>query len=409
MSWKQPICLAGITAAAVLALPAAAAEWAIEPSVTLRQEYNDNMRLTTQPHNAVWGTILSPSLKLSTRTEVSEIALGGRLGINRYSGDASLNREDQYYTLHSSLASEHSNWGLDASYSKDSTLVSELDATGVVQAQRQRGYLTVSPSWTYQVNERNGLRLDYQYAQARYEDPQPVGLINYSNQSASASWLYQLSERDQLTASVYQSRFDTSPHNYDARTNGVQGAWRRDFSETMQASVSIGMRNTKSTIRSQAYQLVSTGIPGLYLLVLVPETREYSSSGSVLKGSLTKRFERSSVVLNLSRDVNPSGNGSLVETDTLSLDGDYRFSETLRGSVNFTTYRSRYLGEIVTGNDRRYLEITPRLSWRMTEWWTLDAGYRYSRQNYTDAGVRATSNLVYVGLSYIWPKISYAR
>ena len=41
------------------------AEWSAEPSVTLRQDYNDNINLTSAPHKPVWGTILSPAITLS--------------------------------------------------------------------------------------------------------------------------------------------------------------------------------------------------------------------------------------------------------------------------------------------------------------------------------------------------------
>ena len=40
-----------------------AAEWSATPSVKLQQEYNDNIRMTNQPHDSVWGTVLAPRLE----------------------------------------------------------------------------------------------------------------------------------------------------------------------------------------------------------------------------------------------------------------------------------------------------------------------------------------------------------
>ena len=61
MNWlltlrKAATVKAALTAALAGCIPFSvlAAEWSAEPSVSLREEYNDNIHLTTSPHNSVW-------------------------------------------------------------------------------------------------------------------------------------------------------------------------------------------------------------------------------------------------------------------------------------------------------------------------------------------------------------------
>ena len=42
-------------------------------------------------------------------------------------------------------------------------------------------------------------------------------------------------------------------------------------------------------------------------------------------------------------------------------------------------------------------------------WWTLSGGYSYSHVKYDSTPVGATANVVYVVLSYTWPKVSVSR
>ena len=46
-----------------------AAEWSVLPSIGVRGVYNDNLLLTTLPHDATYGYWLSPAAEFSGKTE----------------------------------------------------------------------------------------------------------------------------------------------------------------------------------------------------------------------------------------------------------------------------------------------------------------------------------------------------
>ena len=173
---------------------AVAAEWSVEPSVSAREEYNDNIRFTNAPHPGVWQTTLSPKVKFSSKTEVSEVSGSAQMNFNRYANEHDLDRNDRMFSVLGSLTSERDVWGMNASYNQDSTSESERLTTGVVQSRTQRSVTGLSPSWSRALTEKSSVRLDYNYQGVKYANP--VGLTDYTNQQATGTWQYQWSEQD---------------------------------------------------------------------------------------------------------------------------------------------------------------------------------------------------------------------
>ena len=164
-----------------------AAEWSIEPSISLREEYNDNIRFTTSPHPGVWYSRISPSLKLSSKTEVSEVSGLAQLNLNQYACDPQVeNRNDKFLTLFTRLESERNTWAMNGSYIQDSTSESERANTGVVhQTRTQRSAISLNPSWTRTLTDRSAFRLEYNYQDVKYDAH--INLNDYTSQQVSGT------------------------------------------------------------------------------------------------------------------------------------------------------------------------------------------------------------------------------
>ena len=409
-----------------------AAEWSIEPSISLREEYNDNIRFTTSPHPGVWQSRLSPSLSLSSKTEVSEVSGLAQLSINRYAGDPQVeDRNDQLFSLLTRLQSERNTWAMNASYKQDSTAESERIATGVVQVRTQRTALSLSPSWTRTLTERSSFKLDYNYQEVKYDEH--INLNDYTSQRVGGALQYQLSERDQVTVSANYSVVEYAPiirqltgvsvlsisppiislgSGADAlvnesSTSSVQAGVTRQFSETLRGSLSLGRRSTVSSASHACTSCFTTGFTPINTF-----TSETSGSGSSFSATLEKTFDAAKVSGFASRDANPSGSG-LVETDRFGVSLNRNLTEKLTGYFDAIAYRTKYIG--VTAPGSRYYTVEPKLNWRFTERWTLDAGYRYARYepdsdaNSTAVADAITSNAVYLNLAYNWPKMAVSR
>jgi hypothetical protein len=115
------------------------------------------------------------------------------------------------------------------------------------------------------------------------------------------------------------------------------------------------------------------------------------------------------VTASLGRELNPSGVGALIQTDLLAASVSQDLSPTWTATLGTGIYKTRYVGAAVAPNKSTYFRIEPRVSWRITPYWTLDAGYAFQRQKYEIQPDAATANIVYVTVSYAWQKIAVSR
>ena len=391
--------------------PSLGAEWSAEPSVVVRGEYNDNLSLTPAPHPSVWGTILSPDIKFSGATETLTVTGGLNLSFDRYYGEAGLNTNNYDFSLRSSYKGERDTLGLDVDAIRDPTLVSELATTGVVLAYRQRNGVTAKSSWNRSLTEATALIANYSFTNVHYDDTAGTSLIDYQDQSASFGVQSNLDERSLVSVSAYYDRYETNPSSFTADTYGIQGGYERAFSETLRGNITVGWRRTQSTIQSNALVCNGPIIVGVCFgtITEVTSAQKNTTSGYTLNAFLEKRSETDALSSQVSREIYPTGVGSLVQTDRVQVGWTKQWSETFSSSLSAAAYKSQYIGGVVTGSDSRYYTIEPRLSWRLSEWWVIDAGYHYAHQKSQSNPLSASANVVYLSVRYAWPKLSVSR
>jgi uncharacterized protein (PEP-CTERM system associated) len=402
----------GCLATSLAASCAMAADYSFQPSVAVRTEYNDNIQLSPDFRRNVWGVIVSPDAKFSAATERLDVVGGVSLGVVRYFNEPSLDTVNHALTLRSGYRTERGRLALDLDSVKDPTLVSELEETGTVLAYRQRRLWSARPSWTWSYDERTAFIASYSYRDVNYEEGPGSGLVDYRSQLGSIAVQRSLSEWQVVTAAVYYDYYKTHPVNSEAETYGFQIGYRHAFSETLRGELVAGWRTTQSTVASNA--LVCNGFILLGAcfgeVVELTSVAKDRSSGYTLDASIEKRTQTDTVTGRLSRQINPSGVGLLVQTDRVGMTWARQWSPTVNSSVDAAAYQARYIGEFGGSNsDNRYYRIESRLDWRLSDVWTMTGGYRYSHQKYESTPLTATGNLVYVTLAYVWPTYSVSR
>lgn len=405
-----PAWFLGLLIGAVVSAGAPAAEWAIEPAVSLRTEYNDNLRLTLAPHDSVSLSTLSPQLTLRRTTEISDISLRGLVNLNRYWDDSSLNSTDYIYNLNASLLGERSRLSLNSAYVRDSTLASELTETGVLTARTQRSSIRVNPQWSWSVTPLSAVGVGYSFTDVSYADSQSAGLTDYRSQDVSIWGSHKFGERDEVQLGAYYAEYETRPAAYESATRGMTVTYLRDFSERTKVSAQAGVRRTDATRQALTQILVPTFIPGLFQIVLVPQQIDSRDSGALLNvGIDTKWSARTALRGRISRELNPSGSGSLVESDRISAGVSHGFSERTNLSVSASAYRSRFADAALSQGNSRYYALEASLSSRLDEHWSVSAGYRYARQRYESANAQVDANVIFVSARYDWKKMAVSR
>lgn len=403
----------------VLATPffvgaAQAAEWAAEPSVTVREEYNDNYRLTTIDPDKVWQTTLDPRLALYRRSEVWDFMTSGRVRASHFAGEDGLDTVDTFLNAGVSRRFERGSIDLTAEQINDTTLQDEiLDIdTGITVEQVDRSQRTFSVSGQHMLTETVWIEGSVGQTNVRYDDGDRFGLLDYDYTTPSVQLVYQWTPKTQIFGTLSHSKVSyDNASALESKTNSLQIGASHDFTETWTLSGSVGSRRTSTS------QTVPTAVerpgfeifyPFIYDIVYVP--RDSESTGLVFDATLNREFETGAISLTATRSVMPSATGTDTESTRLGLTGTRRLSAKLSTALAVTYFQSSTVGGVTTRADNDRYRIAPSLGWRLSEELMLNAGYAYTAvEREVSNSDKADSNSLFISLGYTWPRIAVSR
>jgi hypothetical protein len=368
-----------------------AAEWSLLPSISVKGLYNDNLLLTNLPHDATYGYWVSPAAEFAGKTERLEVS--GRFAadfVSYYGG-----RESRFTNLFLPLTlrykTETDLLGFTGGFTRDNTFMGELLDTGLVLNFAQRNQWTANPSWTRSITETLSVQSSFQFNDTTYENGLPLGLVDYQLLGGSGGLLYQFTEQDQIQLSGLYVNYHTtnSPSPFRASFPGVNLSLTHAFTETLTGTAFGGPRFVNSTT-----QTVNDNIKDQRTVWL-------------FGASLAKKFESTSIKVNVARDIVPSGFGRLLQTDRAGVTVSHDLSETLTASFD----GAGYIVSSASGgtfNERRLFSATPTIAWKFLEWWKLELSYTY-RWRGGESIPEAMSNGTMFMLTYYPPKLALSN
>ena len=370
-----------------------AAEWSAEPSLGLKGEYNSNLLLVSG-NNQVWGVWVNPGVKFKGSTETLEVEGGARAEFVRYYGENDREFTNLYFPLKASYRWDRMTFGFDGGYTRDNTLMSELRQTGFVLAFTQRNLGAAAPSVTVDLTERLSWQTSYQFMDAQYQDGIRFGLVDYQVHGGMTGLTYTSSERDQVSLTG-EYTYVTMPAILQHSTYyGAQVGWTHDFGHEVTGSLSGGTRFITSMQNFSSGSLSDDEMVWLY------------------HAFLRKKFERTMVQLDASREVNPSGFGLLVKTERYGATVSHGLTETLTlalegGLYHVSGVASTGFSQSIPHN--QFVSVSPRLSWKFAQWWALDVAYTYAERGVGSLNQWSFSNATFVMLTYGGAKWSVSR
>ncbi|MFQ6023141.1 MAG: outer membrane beta-barrel protein [Acidiferrobacterales bacterium] len=371
----------------------AAAGWSFEPAIETGAEYDTNVRLTTGPHDSVWGATIAPELILNKETERTRVDLGLLLVSTQYSGDEVDDIDDQVLTVGTrQQITERASWGFDGSFIRD-TLLRGVDTFGapidipdvdledtdvaLVQQRVRRERLRLRPLWTYALTPRTSGLLEYRFVDASFSDIGTTDLVDYDRNRI----LYTLSTRLTGAKSVNfvadVSRYRAPDANTETDNVSLLGGMGYAFSETLRGEFLVGVRETS----------------------FEPESPVDDTSGVVYRASLEKRSEVTALTMILRRDIDPTGVGESVETDELIILLRRELSPRLTFRFRADLFENKSLQ--VANVDRKYYEVEPLLRWQWTRSRFLQGAYRYRRNRRDIDQESADSNSVFFSVVFV--------
>lgn len=388
-----------VTSLALAWTGSATAAWQVEPSIALEGRYDDNPRMVQGGGDDTFASTLSAALELANVDEVRSTRGLLRLDAINYSGsDERLrDRNNQVGRLQHLRKGERSRWGFDASYRRDSLIRTAEVAfdpddvqiepdddvdDALIQASVRRERLVFRPFIERNLSERHLLRGEYRYNDASYDDPPDlvVPLHDYTEHRLSLTNFYNVSEINTISATLEASNYSRQDSG-DYDTYSLRTGYSHRFTELTSAGFQVGVSRAEFEFDG----------------VKDEETAMVFDLSATKRASLTRYDAR------VSRRLYPSGSGHVVETNELVFNLNRRMTELSTLRVRSRIYEYEALADDQPESNRRYLNVDAGIVRRMSQWWTLEGGYRYRRQKRDTDADSADSHAVFFSVKYTRP------
>lgn len=378
-----------------------AAEWSLDSGVRTYYEYNDNLFLTTLPHESVSKLVLQPDLKFRAVEKNWETKLQARLNSNHYS-EPNLDSNDQYYLMDGSYRRERDTFSIKGVYDLDSSLDTDSADFGISGERVNRTTTSVSPSYSRMLSERLQATLSYSLIETKYDDTTNTGFVPYKADVGSVSMAYNLTQRDKLSGIVQYTDYASLNGLSEYQMLIMRVGLSRQLSEVLSVDLMVGTSERDTINRfTNSFDFFGT---------TVTQTQEsnFDNSGLILDAGFNYSTEVASLAGRLSRDNVTSSYGGVDEVDKFSL--VYNRSLSSRWSYKLDGQYDETRSDITSTSFRDYnlLKLKAEISHYLDRNWRISASYRYMKREFVTQYQNGVpdSNTLYIGMTYNYSKLA---
>ncbi len=381
----------------------ASGDFTFNPSLQFRGEYDDNINFDNTNEQSDWLGVFIPSLKAAWQTPRLNVNGDAEAEIRRFASKDQYDDEYERYKIDGSYQLlERLSLEAGASYTKDSTLDSELEETGIVENLYGRERYTLNAGSSYQFGERVSTSLNYSYADTKYDSPFNT---DYDSNSivGSISYLFR-NQRDQvfLQPTYYHYNSDISKvDNY-----GLSLGWNRSLSEKLTISCYLGIRYTETEYYYQYYVPIFDPSNGTITWEKIEETINEEDFGGTADISLSGKTETLNYKLTYNHDVSYTSNGYPINRDRFVGSINWNINQRLRTGFDSGLYFSK-ASDDYDNEDSIYFYLHPHLSYRLMKNHYLQLHYRYARTQDKTLKKNDTydRNRVWLAMVFNFPKL----
>lgn len=373
---------------------AGAEEVRLVPNLSLRQQFTDNYRYSSQRKEAAM-SILVPGIELGVKTErleaTASVSLECLLSFVRNEGYlGALNRN--YAGTVSYLTTPTTHVSGTATYLDLPNPDRPLTVNGVLisPASFSQQLLGVSGGW--RISELLGSVMQYDYS--RYDFSPPTSSTNTTN-SVSTGLTYDLGEgaitQVSMSTGLARYSFDSSSQQSSADNYYLTVGANHSLSERWRLSADAGGRYTRS-----AYSMI-TGNSG------AGPTSFSAGWGFVAHLDLNYHDERTTAALITKHDLEPGvGNAAATNTTAVYLTATHRYTEDFSTSLTagYTKQTTGRVNSTIQGADQDVVSIAAGVSCKVTPDLAAEVSYQFTRSFYSAPQPDIYRNTAYVGLTW---------
>ncbi len=365
------------------------AEWSLTSTLNPSAKYDDNVFMSENEQSSVQYSI-TPTLTIKRAMETNEVSLTAGYNVQRYTSFSRLDRQDPFVRFNSSLNTERNQYGLAASYSQSSSRSTAEEDTGDFTTESTVTSETISPSYRYQLTERDSISLGGSYSTRTYST---TDFGDTETKSVNTGWQRQFSERlsGGLNLSVSNYQTDALTLSSDDNNYNVSTTVTYKLSELWQLNGSVGIRKLNS------HRTDNFGV-----------TENNSSSGSAFDFSANRTTELGSLSMGLSRSLSPSSDGNVNEQDRINANWSKKLTEQLSTNLS-ASYQQSTSATADSSSKRENINFSPSIKWQFERNLGLNLAYNYRQQKQSIANTNVSSNAVMMTLIYDWDGIRVSR
>lgn len=379
------------------------AAWETTPNVELSAFSDDNLRLLPDYLpivNSAEAMSLDARLRAVYAGERSNFFVEPRVRADQYSGEENedLNGTDTFLRARGDY-----NWtqaSLDFVIDYDQQDIKDAEVTdafpddpdiedptdpdtGLLIIDEDRKRFALRPSLDVAISDRSSLVFASELLDVSYTGADFAGRVDFTDIEVSAGVLRRVDERNEVSARLLASEYEADANQNLTKTFGVEGTFDRALTRDWTFNLAAGVSRSD-------YQFVNTQ----------QQFIENADASFTYAIGLRQRSALNTINIDLSRETSPNSSGFLTLRDQLRFYLSRAMTERLRGDIGVRGYVTSTLDDVVAEDDRDYLRLDLSLEWAMTQQLYLHGGYSFTKQQLSDEGADATSNVFYIGFAF---------
>ena len=377
----------------ILSPSAQGADFKLIPSLSAREEYNDNISFNIINPEQDYITTIGVGLDAKERTEILDLTVSGQVSPFFYNDHDHLNDTDM--DVHGNVsytAGPRFSLKANGAYRIDNRPGRDLESSGLIFDNNERVRSKAGGGVNFTLSETDNVSLAYLYEQDSWQE-KSVLHEDFIGNAATLTYAHNISRW--VTASEITFNLGYGDYVYETTetqsTFGTVG-FRRMLNELFSISIHAGVRYSDST-----FDVISGD---------QTETKNETSKNAIGGAGMDYQGERTVFSLDLSKDLRTAnGRQGAANLTRAMLDIGYRPYDKALISVTAKYFRNKADADEYSTQetDERTLHIRPTVSWEFIDHFTLEAGYNYTHYDDKRGDSQAERHVVYLQLIYVYP------
>jgi hypothetical protein len=371
-----------------------AADWSLDPRVTLNGVWDDNRRLTPihGQEIEVWGAEIVAELGINAETPRSSFYMTPRVRSTFYPDESALETTNGFFDMGYEGRGQRSKAGFDAFYSRQETVGNFFpDAQGggglgnpdpgedignspVTNVERRFRF---RPTAEFELTQRVVLDVDLGYLDVAYDQQEANERQDFTSGFLRGALGYRVTPQQTLSIRLEGGRYEPKDgENQDSQVLELE--WANQLSEISRLYFRGGSSRVQTT-DDLGQQKWETGFSG--------------------GAGVQWHFEVTDLFLDATHMLDPSPSGRVEERDQVRLRLERQLSQV---TTVFFGVRGIQDNRPQVGNlqDRKYWTAEAQFNWRFKRDWSLGGGYEYVWRDEENDPNPAEANRLHLGVTY---------